>query len=47
MRQLNGVYTQTINRRCGLVGHLIQGRFKGIRVQKEAYLLELARLTQP
>ncbi len=43
MRQLNGVYTQSVNRRQGRVGHLFQGRFKGILVQKEAYLLELAR----
>lgn len=43
MRQLNGVYTQYINRRHGRVGHLFQGRFKGILVQKDAYLLELAR----
>jgi len=43
MRQLNGVYTQYVNRRHGRVGHLFQGRFKGILVQKEAYLLELAR----
>jgi REP element-mobilizing transposase RayT len=31
MRQLNGVFTQRVNRRHGLVGHLFQGRFKGIR----------------
>ncbi len=43
MRQLNGVYTQYVNRRHGRVGHLFQGRFKGILVQKEAYLLELTR----
>ena len=43
MRQLNGVYTQRFNRRHGLVGHLFQGRYKAILVQKEAYLLELAR----
>jgi REP-associated tyrosine transposase len=43
MRQLNGVYTQSVNRRCARVGHLFQGRFKGILVQKEAYLLELSR----
>ena len=30
MRQLNGVYTQRTNRRHGLVGHLVQGRFKAI-----------------
>ncbi|MGB5611855.1 MAG: transposase, partial [Sedimenticolaceae bacterium] len=43
MRQLNGVYTQRFNRRHGLVGHLFQGRFKGILVQRETHLLELAR----
>lgn len=43
MRQLNGHYTQKFNRRHGLVGHLFQGRYKAILVQKEAYLLELAR----
>ncbi|MCP3866594.1 MAG: hypothetical protein GY703_00560 [Gammaproteobacteria bacterium] len=29
MRQLNGVYTQYINRAHRRVGHLFQGRFKG------------------
>ncbi|MCL4471422.1 MAG: transposase [Gammaproteobacteria bacterium] len=43
MRQLNGLYTQRFNRRHGLVGHLFQGRYKAILVQKEAYLLELTR----
>lgn len=43
MRQLNGVFTQRVNRRHGLVGHLFQGRFKGILVERDAYLLELAR----
>ena len=43
MRQLNGVYTQRFNRRHGLVGHLFQGRYKAILVQKETYLLELSR----
>ncbi len=43
MRQLNGVYTQASNRRHCRVGHLFQGRFKGILVDKEAYLLELSR----
>ena len=41
MRQLNGVYTQRFNRRHGLVGHLFQGRFKGILVERETHLLEL------
>ena len=43
MRQLNGVFTQQINRRHALVGHLFQGRFKAIIVERDAYLLELAR----
>ena len=43
MRQLNGVYTQYVNRRHGRVGHVFQGRYKGILVEKEAYLLELSR----
>ena len=43
MRQLNGVYTQYFNRRHGRVGHVFQGRFKGILVEKDSYLLELAR----
>jgi putative transposase len=43
MRQLNGVYTQKLNRRHGLVGHLFQGRYKGILVERDAYLLELSR----
>ncbi len=43
MRQLNGVYTQTFNRQHKRVGHVFQGRYKAILVQKETYLLELAR----
>lgn len=43
MRQLNGRYTQTYNRRHARVGHLFQGRFTAILVEKEAHLLELCR----
>jgi len=43
MRQLNGVYTQEFNRMHTRVGHVFQGRYKGILVEKENYLLELAR----
>ncbi|MGB0468715.1 MAG: transposase, partial [Pontibacterium sp.] len=43
MRQLNGVYTQRFNRQHQRVGHVFQGRFKAILVQKEIYLLELSR----
>jgi len=43
MRQLNGVYTQYFNRRHERVGHVFQGRFKGILVDRDEYLLELSR----
>ncbi|MCP4324365.1 MAG: transposase [Alteromonadales bacterium] len=43
MRQLNGVFTQSINRKYHRVGHLFQGRYKSILVDKDAYLLELCR----
>ncbi len=43
MRQLNGIYTQRFNRKHNIVGHVFQGRFKAILVDKENYLLELCR----
>jgi len=43
MRQLNGVYTQTFNRKHRRVGHVFQGRYKAILVEKDSYLLELSR----
>lgn len=43
MRQLNGIYSQYFNRRHRVVGHLFQGRYKAILVQKEAHLREAAR----
>lgn len=43
MRQLNGVYTQAFNRAKNRVGHVFQGRYKGILVDKQNYLMELAR----
>lgn len=43
MRYLNGVYTQACNRRHRRCGHLFQGRYNAIFVQKESYLLELCR----
>ena len=43
MRQLNGVYTQQFNRRHRKAGHILQGRYKAIIVDKENYLLELCR----
>lgn len=43
MRQLNGVYTQIFNRRHHRVGHIFQGRYKAILIQKESHLLEVCR----
>jgi putative transposase len=43
IRQLNGVYTQSVNRRYGTRGHILQGRFKSILAKKESHLLELCR----
>lgn len=43
MRQLNGVYTQKHNRRHGRSGHIFEGRYKAVVVEKETYLLELCR----
>lgn len=43
MRQLNGVYTQAFNRRHKRIGHLFQGRFKAILIQKDTHLLEACR----
>ncbi len=43
MRQLNGVFTQWSNRRHQRSEHLFQGRYKAILVDRDSYLLELAR----
>jgi REP element-mobilizing transposase RayT len=43
MRQLNGVYTQYYNRQHNRAGHVFQGRYKSILVDKESHLLELCR----
>ena len=43
MRQLNGVYTQKYNWWHSKTGHIFQGRYKSILVEKENYLLELCR----
>lgn len=43
MRQLNGLYTQSHNRRHNRVGHVFQGRYKAILVDRDSYLLELLR----
>ncbi|MCK8603437.1 transposase [Desulfoferrobacter suflitae] len=43
MRQLNGVYTQAFNRSHKRIGHVFQGRYKAILVEKGSHLLELCR----
>ena len=46
MRQINGVYTQRFNARHDKVGHLFQGRFKALLVDRESYLLEVCRYVE-
>lgn len=46
MRHINGVYSQAFNRRHGKVGHVFQGRFKAILVDRDAYLLEVCRYVE-
>lgn len=43
MRQLNGVYTQRYNFIHRKTGHVFQGRYKAIIVDRDSYLLELVR----
>jgi REP element-mobilizing transposase RayT len=43
MRQLNGVYAQTSNRRHRRTGHLFGGRFRSMLIQREGYLKRATR----
>ena len=43
VKRLNEAWAQRFNWRHDRVGHLFQGRFKGILVEREAHLLELVR----
>jgi len=43
LHDLNTAYTNYFNRRHDRVGHLFQGRYRGILVEKDSYLLELSR----
>ncbi len=43
MHYLNGSYTTYFNRLNGRSGHLFQGRYKGIVIDVDNYLLELSR----
>lgn len=43
MQLLNGIYTQKFNRVHNRSGHVLEGRYKAILVEKGPHLLELAR----
>ncbi len=43
MRQLNGVYTQHVNRRHDTEGPVFHGRFKSVVLEKKNYLLPVCR----
>ncbi|NOY87318.1 MAG: addiction module toxin RelE [Deltaproteobacteria bacterium] len=43
MKYLNQVYTQFFNYKYHRVGHVLQGRYKAIIVQKDTYLLHCCR----
>lgn len=43
MRQLNGVYTQKFNWNHNKVGHIFQGRYKAILIERDTHLLEACR----
>jgi hypothetical protein len=45
MQQLNSAYSQWFNRRHDRVGHVLQGRFEGRLVDREAYALQVLRYT--
>ncbi|OGW38621.1 MAG: hypothetical protein A2Y97_05770 [Nitrospirae bacterium RBG_13_39_12] len=40
---LNATYTGYFNKKYGRVGHLFQGRYKGLLIEKERYLLSVSR----
>ena len=43
MQLLCGTYTARFNRRNRQVGHVFQGRYKAVVIEKESHLLEVAR----
>ncbi|MFA6131093.1 MAG: transposase [Patescibacteria group bacterium] len=43
MRDLNGISTQHFNKRHRRTGHIFQGRFQASIIEKESYLLAVAR----
>ena len=43
MKHLNAIYTQKFNKKHYRIGHLFQGRYKALVVEKDTYLKELCR----
>jgi len=43
MQFLNGCYSSYFNKRHGRVGHLFQGRFKALLIEKQGYYTEISR----
>ena len=43
MRFLNGCYARASNRRHGRTGHLFEGRFRSLVIQRESYLKRVVR----
>ena len=43
MNYINGSYTTHTNRKRKRSGHLFQGRYKAILIDRDSYLLELSR----
>jgi REP element-mobilizing transposase RayT len=43
MHYINGVYAQGSNRRCQRSGHVFEGRFRALIIDKESYLRRVAR----
>ena len=46
MHRVNSVYSSAFNRRHGRCGHLFEGRFKALHVDRDAYLLEVCRYVE-
>ena len=43
MRRVNSLYCLTFNRRHGRTGHVFEGRYKALHVDRDAYLMEVCR----
>jgi hypothetical protein len=43
MHYINGSYTTYINKKIDRSGHIFQGRYKAILIEKDNYLMQLSR----